>query len=177
MMMNRKNATLIVIDVQEKLMPAIDGAQGVISNARRLIDAAQLLDVETVFTEQNAGGIGHTVSELTDGSNAEVFHKKHFDTTREGEILAHIPSERELVVCGCEAHVCVMQTVLGLLGAKRHVFLACDAVGARFEHNKIAAIERMKTHGAEIVTTEMVLFEWLETSDHPRFKDVLKLIR
>jgi len=177
MMIKRDNSTLLVIDVQQRLMPAIDGGEAVIQNVRRLIDAASLFEIKTIFTEQNADGIGHTVAELTDGIKANVLHKKHFDTTREGEILPLIPAERELVVCGCEAHVCVMQSVLGLLKAKRRVFLVSDAVGARVRHNKRAAVERMKLHGAEIVTTEMVLFEWLETSDHPRFKDVLKLIR
>jgi len=176
-MIKREKSTLLVIDVQQRLMPVIEGADAVIGNARRLIDAASLLGVETFFTEQNADGIGHTVSELTDGRPATVLHKKHFDTTREGEILPLIADDREIVVAGCEAHVCVMQTVLGLLKAKRQVFLVADAVGARVQHNKLTAIDRMKAHGAEIVTTEMVLFEWLETSDHPRFKDVLKLIR
>lgn len=176
-MISAGKSTLVVIDVQQRLMPAINEADLIIGNIRRLIDAAVLLDVETIFTEQNADGIGHTLTELTDGRDATVLHKKHFDTTREGEILSRIPADRELVVAGCEAHVCVMQTVLGLLDDKRRVFIVTDAMGARFPHNKQAAIERMAHHGAEAVTMEMVLFEWLETSDHPKFKDVLSLIK
>ena len=82
-----------------------------------------------------------------------------------------------VVVAGCETHVCVMQTVLGLLGQGRSVALVSDAVGSRSEANRDAALARAKAHGAELVTTEMVVFEWLETSDHPRFREALKLVK
>lgn len=176
-MIRADKSTLIVIDMQQRLMPAIENAQGVVANVKRLIDAASVLSIETLFTEQNADGLGPTVEGLTAGAKPTVFHKKHFDTTKEGELLQHLPTDRDLVVAGCEAHVCVMQTVLGLLAGKRRVFIVTDAIGSRLPHNKRAAIERMVAHGAEAVTMEMVLFEWLDTSDHPQFKDVLALIK
>lgn len=176
-MMKREDSTLLIIDVQQRLMPAIDRADDVVGNAKRLIDAASILAVEIVFTEQNAEGLGGTVPGLIPGPKQTVLHKKHFDTTKEGEILSHLPEDRALIVAGCEAHVCVLQTVLGLRAAGRRVFIVSDAIGARSDHNKTAAVDRMQTHGAEVVTTEMVLFEWLQTSDHPNFKDVLHLVR
>lgn len=176
-MIERENSSLLIIDLQQRLMPAIDRADIVVGNAKRLIDAAAILSVETVFTEQNAEGLGGTVPGLFPDAKPTILHKKHFDTTKEGEILSLIPADRGLVVAGCEAHVCVLQTVLGLRAAARRVFIVSDAVGARSDHNKMAALDRMQAHGAEVVTTEMVLFEWLQTSDHMHFKDVLHLVR
>ncbi|MGA8157208.1 MAG: isochorismatase family protein, partial [Rhodoplanes sp.] len=90
------------------------------------------------------------------------------------EMLADRP---EVVVTGCEAHVCVLQTVLSLLDAGRRVYVARDAIGSRREESKEAAIRRMERHGADIVTTEMVVFEWLGTAEHPRFREAAALIR
>jgi nicotinamidase-related amidase len=81
------------------------------------------------------------------------------------------------VVAGCEAHVCVLQTVLGLLDAGRKVYVVRDALGSRQPESKETAIRRMERHGAEIVTTEMVVFEWLESAEHPRFRDAIALIK
>ena len=82
----------------------------------------------------------------------------------------------EIVVAGCEAHVCVMQTVLDLLGGGRRVALAADATGSRDPADRAAAIDRARQHGAEIVTSEMVLFEWLRDARHPKFREVHKLV-
>jgi isochorismate hydrolase len=101
----------------------------------------------------------------------------HFDAVREPEFLATIPADRQIVVAGCEAHVCVQQTVLGLLDARRKVYIVRDALGSRHFENKETAIHRMERHGAEVVTTEMVVFEWLESAEHPRFRDAVALIK
>jgi len=91
--------------------------------------------------------------------------------------LGTLPADRHIVVAGCEAHVCVLQTVLGLLGAGRKVYLVRDALGSRQAESKETAIHRMERHGAEIVTTEMVVFEWLESAEHPRFREAIALIK
>jgi isochorismate hydrolase len=101
----------------------------------------------------------------------------HFDAVREPEFLATFPADRQIVVAGCEAHVCVQQTVLGLLDARRKVYIVRDALGSRHPENKETAIRRMERHGAEVVTTEMVVFEWLESAEHPRFRDAVALIK
>ncbi len=88
-----------------------------------------------------------------------------------------LPAERSLVVSGCETHVCVLQTVLGLLAAGRRVCMVRDAVGSRRAESKETAIRRLEREGAEIVTTEMVLFEWLRTAEDPRLRRIIDLVR
>ncbi len=100
-----------------------------------------------------------------------------FGATRAPGFLERLPEGRDCVVTGCEAHICVLQTVLGLLEAGRRVTVVADAVGSRKTENRDAALARMAAHGAEIVTTEMVVFEWLGTARHPRFREVVRLIK
>jgi nicotinamidase-related amidase len=169
-------STLLLVDFQARLMPAIDQAATVVRNARRLLDMAAHINVPVVITEQNAKGLGPTVAELP-VDRGRLVHKMHFDTVREPEFLATIPADRQIVVAGCEAHVCVQQTVLGLLDARRKVYIVRDALGSRHFENKETAIHRMERHGAEVVTTEMVVFEWLESAEHPRFRDAVALIK
>ncbi len=165
---------LLLIDLQERLMPAIDGGAAVLANARRLLDAARLLGVPVLATEQNPRGLGVTVPSL---AGAPTVAKTTFDALRAPGVLDRLPERLVPVVAGCEAHVCVLQTVLGLLGAGRRAFVVADAVGSRRADSREAALRRMERHGAEVVTTEMAVFEWLGTSEHPRFRDALALIR
>jgi len=174
--MSAETATLLVIDFQSRLMPAIADAASVLANARRLIDAAGLLGVPVLFTEQNAKGLGGTVESLA-AKDLAVTHKMTFDACRTEGFLAKLGGRPEVVVAGCEAHVCVLQSVLGLLDAGRHVYLVHDAVGARLTESKETAIRRMERHGAEIVTTEMVIFEWLGSCEHPQFRHVLSVVK
>ncbi|MGH1570233.1 isochorismatase family protein [Methylobacterium sp. P31] len=166
---------LLVIDIQVRLMPAIADGPGVSANAGRLATAAKLLDVPVLFTEQNAAGLGPTVPELAPAPGT-TFPKMRFGATRAPGFLDRLPADRDLVVTGCEAHICVLQTVLGLLEAGRRVWVVADAVGSRRVENRQAALARMAVHGAEIVTTEMVVFEWLGTARHSRFREIVKLI-
>ncbi len=172
----RETSALLVVDFQSRLMPAIEDGSAVIANARLLLAAARLLEVPVAFTEQNARGLGATVPDLDAPAHGPVLTKMAFDACRDGG-LAQLPSRPGLVVAGCEAHVCVLQTVLGLLDAGRHVFVVQDAVGARRAESKAAALRRMERHGAEVVTTEMVVFEWLATAEHPRFREALALLK
>ncbi len=106
-----------------------------------------------------------------------LIHKMTFDAVREPDFLPAIPAGKHIVVAGCEAHVCVQQTVLGLLEAGRKVYVVRDALGSRHPENKETAIRRMERHGAEIVTTEMAVFEWLESAQHPHFREAIILIK
>lgn len=171
-----KTCTLLLIDFQARLMPAIHDGATALANARRLLDAAALLGIPVLFTEQNAKGLGPTVADLAPDEGA-VAHKMTFDACRSDGFLDRLTDKPDVVVAGCEAHVCVLQTVLGLLDAGRRVFLVRDALGARRAENKDCALHRAQRHGAEIVTTEMVIFEWLETSEHPRFREAVALIK
>jgi nicotinamidase-related amidase len=175
-----KTSMLLVIDFQTKLMPAIDQGAATVANTRRLIDAAALFDVPVLFTEQNAKGLGPTVPELSPDLDA-VAHKMTFDALRAPGFLARFrercQDRRDIVVVGCEAHVCVLQTVLGLIDNGLKAYVVGDAIGARRAESKEAAIRRMERHGAEIVTTEMVVFEWLGTAEHSRFRAAMVLVK
>jgi nicotinamidase-related amidase len=174
--LDARTSTLVVVDVQSKLVPVIDAGAAVVENVRRLIAAAHLLDVPVLFTEQNANRLGSTVSELA-VHPAAVVHKMTFDSVRAAGFLERLADDRVAIVTGCEAHVCVLQTVLGLIERRRRVFVVCDAVGSRRTESKQTALRRMEQHGAEIVTMEMVLFEWLETAENPRFRETVALIK
>ena len=174
--LDRDTSVLLVIDLQSRLMPAIEDAAKIVANARRLLDAAELLGVPALFTEQNANGLGPTMPELR-SETARLFHKMTFDACRVEGFLDMLPAERSLVVSGCETHVCVLQTALGLLAAGRRVYMVRDAVGSRRAESKETAIRRLEREGAEIVTTEMVLFEWPRTAEDPRLRRIIDLVR
>ena len=165
---------LALIDLQARLMPAIAEADSVVANARRLKDAAGLLGVPVLLTEQNPDALGATVRPLSGG---ETLAKMAFDVTREEGFLAHVPDGAEVILAGCEAHICVLQTAIGLMAAGHRVRIVRDAVGSRRTKNRDAALARLAAQGADIVTTEMVVFEWLGTAAHPRFREVVRLIK
>lgn len=169
-------SALLVIDLQARLMPAIDQSDLRLANAARLIRAAEALNIRRHITEQNPRGLGGTLEAL-DIPPGEALAKMDFDATRDPAIAARLTGDTALVVCGCEAHVCVLQTVLGLRATGRQVFVVADAVGSRLEANRQAGLARMQAHGAEIVTTEMVIFEWLGSAAHPAFKTLMPLIK
>lgn len=174
-LLNAAKATLVVIDFQARLMPAIHDGARIVANAQRLVEAARALSVPILLTEQSPGKLGATVPDLAGAG--PVVAKTSFDACAEPSFLDALAGDGELVICGCEAHVCVGQTVLTLLENRRRVVVVQDAVGSRAPESKEAALARMARHGAEIVTTEMVVFEWLRTSEHSQFRALSKLIR
>jgi nicotinamidase-related amidase len=174
---DRDRTTLLVIDFQQRLMPAIGDAENILANAGKLIEAAGKLGVPAVVTEQYPRGLGPTVPELAVES-LPILAKMDFDATRAAGFFEMLPKERpDILVCGCEAHVCVLQTVLGLIEGGHKVHVLRDAIGSRRAESKETAIERMRGLGAEIVTTEMALFEWLGTAADPHFREISVLIR
>jgi nicotinamidase-related amidase len=172
----RESTALLLIDFQAKLMPAIESGASIVTNARRLLTAADMFDVPVLLTEQNVPGLGPTIPELRH-ERASIVRKMTFDACRTHGFLEALPDRPALIVAGCETHVCVAQTVLGLLSARRQVFIVRDALGSRRTESKETAIRRMEHNGAEVVTTEMVVFEWLATADDARLRDVLALVR
>ncbi|MBW6507321.1 MAG: isochorismatase family protein [Rhodobacteraceae bacterium] len=169
-------SALMVIDLQARLMPAIAGGDAVLRNAGRLVTAARRLAVPVLFTEQNPRGLGATAPALAPAPG-ELAEKMSFDACRAPGLAARLAPDRATVVAGCEAHVCVLQTVLGLIAAGRKVYVVADAVGSRDPENCRLALARMARHGAEIVSTEMVLFEWLGDANHPAFRELQALIK
>jgi len=229
------DAVLLLIDLQQRLMPVIHDRDTVVARAVRLAEAARLMDVPVIATEQNPAGLGPTVPPLSaypqkvlaktafsaagapglaalllaagggpaspggtpgegatasaggtpvegatasaGGTPVEGATASAGGTPVEGATASAGGSRRQIIVVGCEAHVCVLQTVLDLLADGHRVAVAADAVGSRDPADRSAALERARQHGAEIVTSEMVLFEWLRDSQHPRFREVQKLLK
>jgi nicotinamidase-related amidase len=176
-LLTAESSALLLTDLQERLMPVIYDGEVVVARAVRLAEAARLLDVPVRATEQYPAGLGPTVSALAAYPQA-VLAKTTFSAAADPGFPALLPAgTSEIVVAGCEAHVCVLQTVLGLLGRGHRVLLAADAVGSRDPADRAAAIDRARHHGVEIVTSEMVLFEWLRDARHPNFREVQNLLK
>ena len=158
-------------------MPHIDSGAAVLKHCVALVKAAGLLDIRVLVTEQNSRGLGPSVDGLI-GERHRVIEKDTFDATRCPDFVAALPSkETVLFVAGCEAHVCVLLTVTGLLKLGYTVELIADAVGSREPENKAIALARAQREGALPTTTESTIFGWLGSCRHPRFKDALALIK
>ena len=176
MLMTAEKSVLLVVDVQDRLLPHIHGWQGLLENVIWLVEVAQRVGVPVMASEQYPKGLGHTQADLAKllpaGSVAE---KSHFSCVA-AECLAGLAGcdRPQVVVCGIEAHVCVLQTVIELRDQGREVFVVADAVGSRDAENKSLALARMRAHGIEIVSREMVAFEWLRVAGTALFKEVSK---
>lgn len=184
MLASRSRAQLLIIDVQQKLAPNIAGQGSIIANCHRLIRYAQRLDVPIAVTEHYPQGLGATSSELATaaGPSVPVFGKITFSSLKDEAIATRLRKLKaggrdQIVVAGMEAHVCVCQTVLDLLQDGFHTFVVADAVGSRAPEVRQLALDRMTRAGAEIVSHEMIAFEWLERGDAPEFKDLIGVIK
>lgn len=171
-----EDSVVVLVDLQTKLMPAIHDGGNVIAQAVRLATIAKLLDVPILGTEQNPAGLGENVDEVKRLCDVTIA-KTHFDGCLDGLLEALPQGRRAIVVAGCEAHVCMMQTALGLLEHGCDVHIVQDAIGSRRPLDRNAALARLKDAGASLVTTEMIAFEWLRHSNHPQFRLVLSYVK
>jgi nicotinamidase-related amidase len=176
----REKAALAVIDIQEKLLPAIHEKERVVQNATRLIHGAAVLGVPIVATEQYRKGIGPTVPEVA----AEIpdfapIEKLAFSCWGADGFVKALQTNgaSDVILCGIEAHVCVAQTCLELLDHGLRPFVVADAVSSRTPENHRIGIERVRDAGATIVSTEMILFELLGCAGTDEFKRILPLIK
>ena len=175
--LRRDDSALLVVDLQARLMPAIAGGEAAVAKTVFLAQVAETLGVPSLFTEQNPTGLGATVPPLKPFVE-QLFVKRHFSAASEPGFFERLPPGRmTMVVAGAETHVCVLQTVLGLRAQGFGVAVVADAVGSRYPADREAGLRRMAEHGAEIVTAEMVAFEWMESCDCPDFKAVIALIK
>lgn len=174
---NQAQSTLLVIDLQKRLLPVIDDGQEVLGNAIKLLQCANLLDVNTVITEQLPDRLGDTVDEVQAHHQGPTFQKSAFSAANDPNLLHRLKPGREVVILGTETHVCVLQTVLKLLDLGYLAWVVSDACGSRTDANKQVGLARMQNAGATLVTTEMVIFEWLADAEHPKFRDALALIK
>ena len=177
-LMSRGDSALLVVDVQEKLVPAIAQGARVVWNVRRLIDGAKILGLPVVGSEQYPQGLGPTVAELAERLGP-VPSKLIFSCGGCPELFDDLQGRgiHKILVCGIEAHVCVAQSVMDLLADGWRVFVAADAVGSRFEVDCRIALGRMDSAGATLTTTEAALFEWCDVAGTPEFKQISRLAR
>lgn len=174
MLIERDRSALLVVDIQERLLPHIHEGQAVLDNAVWLVRLAQRLGVPVMVSEQYPKGIGPTVAALRGLTFPEnVAEKLHFSCVA-AKCLERLPgAERpQVVVAGTESHVCVLQTVLDLRARGREVFVVAEAVGSRRPSDKELALARMRAHGIEIVSREMAAFEWLRQAGTDEFRAV-----
>jgi nicotinamidase-related amidase len=201
MLLDSEQSQLVLIDYQERLMPAIFEGSAVLANARLLAKAAKLLEVPVWGTEQNPSRLGPNDAALR-GLCQKTLAKMQFSAAEEGlgewlrppakpqqggnarSLPRHLqkpaqsqPERGSIIIAGCEAHVCVLQTALDLMEDEFEVWVVTDACGSRTERNRDAAFDRLAAAGAELLTTEMVVCEWLRGCEHPAFKDALALIK
>lgn len=207
MLLDVDDSQLVLVDYQVRLMPVIFENELVIANAVRLARMAQALEVPVWGTAQNPDKLGQNVPEVQaaiEAAGGKTLAKMHFSAVADGlgdwlrpplrkatgggnarslpKHLQKTPEPEEsgrsiIVIAGCEAHVCLMQTALELLEEEFDVWVVTDACSSHSERNRDAAFDRLAGNGAELVTTEMVAFEWLRTADHELFGDILALVK
>ena len=175
------NSVLVLVDYQHRLMPQIHRGEQAVANAVRLADAARELGIRVIGTEQNPAGLGPNDDAIRQRC-ASTLAKMHFDACEDGllELLRGgdpAAPPVEVVIAGCEAHVCLLQTALGLLRAGHRVWVVGPACGSRSAQDHALAMQRLQQAGAVIVSPEMVVFEWLHSCRHERFKPVLQLVK
>ena len=182
MLIHADTSCLIVIDMQERLVPAMQAPARTIRNARTLIAAATELAVPVLLTEQYPQGLGATVPELARAAaaaQAAILPKMHFSCMEDQDFAAAFKAtgRRQAVIVGMEAHICVLQTAVSLMDQGYEVFVVTDATSSRTLASEKACLDRLQACGAGVVTTEMVVFEWLGRAGTPAFKALLALIK
>lgn len=177
MLLVAEQSLVLLIDMQQKLLPAIAEHKAVEQAAAWVLQVALQLDVPVWATEQYPQGIGPTVPALAELISVEqTLQKMHFSALKEPHIASSLAcsGKKQVVVIGTEAHVCVLQSVLDLLELGYQVFVVIEAVGARTEQNKQLALSRMQQAGAQIISKEMLAFEWLERCGTDTFRQISK---
>ena len=177
-LMSAGDTALLVVDVQQRLVPAIAGHERVVWNIRRLIEGAEALGLPVAATEQYPKGLGSTVPELAERLG-EIPAKLTFSCGGCPQVFEglHGRGALKLLVCGMETHVCIQQTVLDLLAEGWLVYVAVDAVGSRHEIDHRTALGRIDSSGATLTTTEAALFEWCAVAGTPEFNEISRLAR
>jgi nicotinamidase-related amidase len=181
--LDRDRSQLLIVDVQERLLPAMHEGERMIEQCGILLQTAAELGVPVTLSEQYRKGLGPTVERLDNlKGDAVVMEKQHFSCAADTTMLAHIADQaddgrRQLVIAGIESHVCVLQSALGFRQGGLDVFVVMDAVTSRKQESVDLARDRFLSNRIAAVNTEMVAFEWLQVSGTPEFKTISKLIK
>ena len=176
-----ENSLLVIVDVQERLLPAIQDGQKIIFNSRRLLEAAKAVEVPIVVTEQYPQGLGGTVPELIPfiPEGTVILPKTSFSIYEDDGIQTEINSHgrSQIILCGVETHICILQSALDFHDTGHEVYIVVDAVGSRFADDRNTALRRCEAAGMVLTTTETLLFEWCRTAEHPLFKTFSQLAK
>jgi nicotinamidase-related amidase len=175
MLIKAKSSCLLVIDMQEKLLSAIPENQTVIANTAWLIQIAKRLEVPILMSEQYPKGLGHTVKAVKElVPQSAIMDKVCFSCTEEPTCVQRLDgcAREQLILVGIEAHVCVLQTALGLLESGKQVYVVADGTASRRALDAELAMARLRVEGARIVTREMVAFEWLQQAGTEQFREI-----
>lgn len=178
MLMKKDESLLLVIDVQERLAPAMDNPREVINGCSKLLGVAKRLNVPFIITEQYPKGLGATMFDLRKEAGEEVYYlpKTEFSCARNPEIMEAIKksSKRQIIIAGLETHICIVQTALELQAEGYEVFVVSNACSSRQPVQHILALQRLLQHNVDVVTIEMVIFEWLEKAGSDEFKEITR---
>jgi nicotinamidase-related amidase len=178
--LSKENTALIVVDVQEKLLPYVSDKEEVVKNLRMLIKFADIMDIPVVLTEHYPKGLGRTVPEIKEVLNSyEPIEKVIFSCFGSEEFKSKLSELglKTLILAGIESHICVEQTALDALFAGYEVHIISDAISSRTPRNLNIGIEKARQFGAVISSTEMAMYEIMERADTQEFKEVLKLVK
>jgi nicotinamidase-related amidase len=177
--LNRDEAVLLIIDIQEKLVPVILKPDEAIKNTNVLIAMAKEMDIPIIVTEQYPKGLGSTVPEIKANLDGAVKFEKNSFTACTGDVSPAISklNRKKVIITGMETHVCVFQTVRDLIRSDYHVVVSADAVSSRTKENYKNGLSLMKDMGAVISNTETILFDLLKISGTPEFKTLSKMIK
>jgi nicotinamidase-related amidase len=181
MLLDASKSTLLVIDIQDKLLPAMSEPERVLARTKVLLRAAEELALPVTVSEQYPKGLGRTVPDLQTNT-AVVMEKTAFSCWRDEAIKKHMIAHHDggrplVIVCGIEAHVCAMQTSLDLAAMGFGVFAVADAMSSRKAESAALAFDRLQQNGVQVVNTEMVVFELLEKAGTAQFKALSALIK
>ncbi len=183
-LLDAARSVLVVVDLQERFHAVIPGFNDVVARTETLARAAASLKVPVLTSEQYPKGLGPTVSALTAAlpPQTPVHEKLCFSACDLPAWAAALKTHRaarrdQIVLCGVEAHVCILQTALDLAAGDATVYVVEDAVSSRRESDKRAALRRLESHGVQVVTSEMVVFEWLRKAGTEEFKELQKLVK
>lgn len=178
--LKKETSALLIIDLQEKILPVIRNVDNVIENTIKLIKGFKTLNLPIYFTEQYPKGLGPTSSKiLSELKGYNAIQKMSFSCFGAEDLFTELRSKKlhQVIISGVESHVCVQQTVLDLLANDFQVNVAADAVSSRREFDFQISLDRMRTLGAEITTTESILFELLEVCGTPEFKEISRIVK
>jgi len=179
-MLDEKNCLLLLVDVQEKLVAMLE-KNTVVKKSNILLKAANILGIPTIVTEQYPQGLGKTVDYVAEqiNENTEIFEKTSFSVLKDEGFLEKLKSygKKQIIIGGIEAHICVHQTTADLLEQGFDVYVVKDACASRKKDDFKTGIRLMKHNGARITDTEIVLFELLKSSKHPKFKEIQALVK